>query len=42
LEAALEHDLSPVEGAHVERDRPRVDARHTRTVTAQTSSLATA
>ena len=40
-EAALEDDLAAVEGAHVERDRARVDARHTRTVAAQTSSLAT-
>jgi len=40
-EAALEDDLAAVEHAHVERHRPRVDARHTRAVAAQTSSLAT-
>ena len=39
-EAALEDDLAAVERAHVERHRPRVDARNTRAA-AQTSSLAT-
>ena len=39
-EAALEDDLAAVEHAHAERDRPRVEAGHTRTA-AQTSSLAT-
>src|SRR4051812_10803901 len=41
-EAALEHHLAAVERAHVEGDRPRVDAGDARTVGAQTSSLATA
>ena len=41
-EAALEDDVAPVKGAHVERDRARVDAGHTRTGTAQASSLAIA
>ena len=40
-EAALEDDLAAVEHAHAERDRPRVEAGHTRTAAAQTSSLAT-
>ena len=40
-EAALEDDLAAVERAHVERDRPRVDARDARAGWAQTSSLAT-
>ena len=37
-EAALEHDLAPVEPADVERERARVDARDART---QTSPFAT-